>query len=196
MHGSLFDVKCSGFYCTHLDKDDFADPIVPSLAIPTEAPQPLPGTTTDGSEAASSLMAAMRHQNAGKELDISNANVPLAQIGPEKLPRCPKCHNLLRPGVVWFGESLPTDTIDAVDDFINESDKIDLILVIGTSAKVYPAAGYVDYARNKGARVAVVNMDTADIPGGPGGLTDKDWFFEGDAGVLVPEMLKPVIGEI
>ena len=141
-------------------------------------------------------MAAMRHQNAGKELDISNAAVSLASVRPEELPRCPKCHNLTRPGVVWFGESLPTDVLDAVDNFIEDEANIDLILVIGTSAKVYPAAGYVDIARHKGARVAVVNMDTSDIPGGPGGLTKEDWFFEGDAGVLVPEMLKPVIGEI
>lgn len=196
LHGSLFDVKCSGFYCTHVEKDDFTDPIVPALAIPTDAPQPLPGSTTDGSEAANSLMAAMRHQVAGRELDLSNASVPLARISPEQLPRCPKCHNLTRPGVVWFGESLPTDTIHAVDTFIAESGFIDLILVIGTSAKVYPAAGYVDVARKKGARVAVVNMDAADIPGGARGLTDRDWFFEGDAGVIIPEILKPVIGEV
>ena len=230
LHGSLFDVKCSGFYCTYLEKDNFADPIVPSLAIPLEAPKPMPSSSTDGSEAASSLMASMRYQNSGRELDISNANVPLAHIPPEELPRCPKCHNLLRPGVVWFGESLPTDTLDAIDQFLegstrsddpasivdqainrskgskdkagtldqftDQSSGIDLILVIGTSAKVYPAAGYVDIARQYGARVAVVNMDTTDIPGGSGGLTSRDWFFEGDAGVLVPEMLKPVIGEV
>ena len=195
LHGSLFDVKCSGFYCTHVEKDNFVDPIVPSLAIPTEAPQPLPTSSTDGPSAADSLMAAMRHRNAGQELDISNASVPLSRIDPEDLPRCPKCHSLTRPGVVWFGEPLPTDTLDAIDSFVDESARIDLIIVIGTSAKVYPAAGYVDVARQKGARVAVVNMDTSDIPGGPGGLTDQDWFFEGDAGVLVPEILKPAIGE-
>ena len=39
-------------------------------------------------------------------------------------------------------------------------------------------------------------MDHSDIPGGPGGLNENDWFFEGDAGVIVPEILKPVIGEI
>jgi NAD+-dependent protein deacetylase sirtuin 5 len=196
LHGSLFDVKCSGFYCNYVEQDNFVDPIVPALAIPQSAPEPLPSSNPDGSGAADSLMAAMRHQNNGKELDISNANVRLDPIPPEKLPRCPKCHNILRPGVVWFGESLPNDTLDAVHDFIDQSEAIDLILVIGTSAKVYPAAGYVDIAREKGARVAVVNMDHSDIPGGPGGLTDKDWFFAGDAGVLIPDMLKPLIGEV
>lgn len=75
-----------------------------------------------------------------------------------------------------------------------DSEKIDLILVIGTSAKVYPAAAYVDRARAKGARVAVVNMDRGDAPAS--GVTEQDWFFQGDAAEIVPTMLKGVVGEI
>lgn len=85
--------------------------------------------------------------------------------------------------------------MSAVGDFIESSPTIDLILVIGTSAQVYPAAGYVDMARMKGARVAVVNTDPNDCPG-EGGLKDGDWFFEGDASVIVPEILKGVVGEL
>lgn len=70
------------------------------------------------------------------------------------------------------------------------------MLVIGTSSKVWPAAGYVDYAREKGARVAVINMDRNDAPGGANGLDAGDWFFEGDASEIVPEILKSVIGEV
>ena len=127
-----------------------------------------------------------------REVDISDASNPLPQISIEDLPRCPKCKNhMTRPGVVWFGEALPGAVISAVDDFINSPTKIDLMLVIGTSAKVYPAAEYVDFARKKGARVAVINMDKADIP--RKGLSHKDWFFQGDAGELVPQLLSPVI---
>ena len=39
-------------------------------------------------------------------------------------------------------------------------------------------------------------MDTADIPGGEGALDEEDWFFQGDASILTPELLKPVIGDI
>ena len=99
---------------------------------------------------------------------------------------------MTRPGVVWFGEALPGAVISAVDEFIQNPRKIDLMLVIGTSAKVYPAAEYVDIARRKGARVAVINLDKADIP--RNGLTQKDWFFQGDAGELVPQMFSSVIG--
>lgn len=131
----------------------------------------------------------------GKELDISDDRVEMPEIDAKDLPHCPRCGDgLLRPGVVWFGERLPEKIINEVDNFIEEPKKIDLILVIGTSAQVYPAAGYIDKARAKGARVAVVNMDRADT--GRGGLEKGDWFFEGDAGVLVPELLKSEIGDI
>ena len=200
LHGSLFEVRCTGFYCDYSEQDNFTDPIVPALAIPTDGHQPEPAASDKtGAEAARSLYAAMNMANNGsRELDISDASIPLPQIPLSDLPHCPKCkHGLLRPGVVWFGERLPLDTLGAVDEFIRAPEKIDLIMVIGTSAKVYPAAGYVDIARGKGARVAVVNMDKTDIPGrGSGGMRPEDWFFEGDAGVIVPEMLRSVIGEI
>lgn len=54
----------------------------------------------------------------------------------------------------------------------------------------------MDKAREKGARVAVINMDRKDAPKGGGGLAKDDWFFEGDAGVILPELLSPVIGDI
>ena len=129
-----------------------------------------------------------------KELDIADENVHLPALKLNDLPRCPKCKTgVLRPGVVWFGETLPKDVINSVDDFISGPRKIDLIMVIGTSAAVYPAAGYVDSARAKGARVAVINMDANDVPAS--GLEDGDWFFQGDASKIVPELLKGVIGE-
>ena len=154
-----------------------------------------------GAEAADSLYAAMVKTNneasSSKELDISDERIPIPHINIQDLPHCPKCKSgLLRPGVVWFGEMLPGNVLSAIDNFIAKPEKIDLILVIGTSAKVYPAAGYVDLARAKGARVAVVNMDRADAPGGRNSMTKDDWFFEGDAGVIVPEILKSVVGNM
>ena len=138
-------------------------------------------------------MKGPKSSEEGKDLDIANAEIPISNIPVEELPRCPKCEKgLLRPGVVWFGEALPEKTMDAVDKFVEES-KIDLMLVIGTSGKVFPAARYIEEARYRGARVAVFNMDKQD---GKKGLTKQDWLFHGDAGVLLPELLKPVIGDI
>ena len=198
LHGSLFDVRCTGFYCNYSEQDNYTDPIVPALAIPTEGEQPEPAASDKtGAEATSSLYAVMKLGNSlSRELDISDASVPIAHIPPEDLPRCPQCKaGLLRPGVVWFGEALPLHTLSAVQLFIEDPRKIDLIMVIGTSAKVYPAAGYVELAQENGAKVAVINMDKADMPRLQGQQT-VDWFFEGDAGIIVPEILKAVVGEI
>lgn len=89
---------------------------------------------------------------------------------------------------------LPEKVLDDIDEWTQNSPKIDLIMVIGTSAKVYPAAGYVDQARARGARVAIINMDSNDVPAS--GLYKGDWFFEGDAAQIVPVLLENVIGEI
>jgi NAD-dependent deacetylase sirtuin 5 len=158
LHGSLFDVKCSDFFCSYVERDNYMDLIVP-------------------------------------DLDVSDINVTLPNIDYAHLPKCPQCkRGLLRPGVVWFGEMLPQGVLKDIDEWMATSTKIDLIMVIGTGAKVYPAAGYVDLARMRGARVAVINTDKNDVPAG--GLHDGDWFFEGDSAEIVPELLKAVNGHI
>jgi NAD-dependent deacetylase sirtuin 5 len=67
-------------------------------------------------------------------------------------------------------------------------------MVIGTTATVYPAAGYISHARARGARVAVVNMDGDDL-GAAAGLQNGDFLFLGDAAKLLPEMIKSVVVE-
>ncbi|KAI9776877.1 MAG: hypothetical protein M1839_009325 [Geoglossum umbratile] len=183
LHGSLFDVKCTSFYCNYVGSD-FSDPIAPALAIPA-------GRAAPNHEATDSLYTTL----GTADLDISDPTTTLPAIPLTALPHCPSCKTgLLRPGVVWFGEPLPGPTIGAIEAWIATAPTIDLILVIGTSSRVYPAAGYVDHARAKGARVAVVNTERGDAP--KGGLGGGDWFFQGDAGVVVPEILKAVIGEV
>ncbi|KAL4978780.1 DHS-like NAD/FAD-binding domain-containing protein [Aspergillus desertorum] len=199
LHGNLFTVKCTSFYCKYTRENDFTDPIVPALAVPKNLPEPRSfKDDKTGEEASKSLAKVMEQQKepeeGGTELDISDARIPLKPVSRDDLPHCPDCkEGLLRPGVVWFGESLPVQTLDSVDNWMNEG-KIDLMLVIGTSSRVWPAAGYAEQARAKGARMAIVNMDPNDM--GRGSFTSKDWFFQGDAGVIVPEILKSVIGEI
>lgn len=150
LHGTLFEVRCNNRKCGY-EEDNFEDPIVPSLATPTG------GQDTTTIEALKEAKAARQQ---GNELDISDVSVPISRIPTSELPHCPKCRkSLLRPNVVWFGESLPDKTLGEVEQYMHESrDGIDLIIVIGTSAKVYPAAGYIPAARDLGARVCVVNM--------------------------------------
>ncbi|KAL8948032.1 MAG: hypothetical protein Q9222_005748 [Ikaeria aurantiellina] len=197
VHGSLFDIRCTEFYCNYVERDNYVDPIVPALAIPKEVSQPMPSTADNtGEQAAKSLAAAMKGakpSDEGKDADISDAAIPIPSIDAKDLPQCPKCKKgLLRPGVVWFGEALPEKSMTAVDKFVEES-KIDLMMVIGTSAKVFPAARYVEEARYRGARIAVINMDKQH---GIRKMTKNDWFFQGDAGIILPDILYPVIGDI
>ena len=57
---------------------------------------------------------------------------------------CPECGAMLRPGVVWFGESLPRIVWDEAERAVSQAD---VLLVAGTSATVYPAAGLLHLAR-------------------------------------------------
>ncbi|KAI9835913.1 MAG: hypothetical protein M1819_001811 [Sarea resinae] len=193
LHGSLYDVKCTSFYCDYAERDNFTDPIVPALALPEAGSQPT-GFFEESMSVTTDEPVCRDIEGSTTEVDISDERVALPELRISDLPHCPKCKSgILRPAVVWFGESLPGQTLSAVEKWIDDSDRIDLIMVIGTSAKVWPAAGYVDSARAKGARVAVVNMDRADTPGD---LVDGDWFFEGDAAVVIPEILKSVVGDV
>ena len=69
---------------------------------------------------------------------------------PELPPRCSHCGGLARPAVVWFGETLRAEAVDAAA----EATACDVFLTVGTSAVVYPAAGLVHQARHQGAFTA------------------------------------------
>jgi NAD-dependent deacetylase len=73
---------------------------------------------------------------------------------PEIPPRCPECGALLRPDVVWFGESLPLEVLDAA---WAAAARCRLMLVVGTSAVVQPAASLPIVALRNGARLVEVN---------------------------------------
>jgi NAD-dependent deacetylase len=74
---------------------------------------------------------------------------------PAQPPTCPGCGGLARPGVVWFGESLsPTDLHAAA-----VACSCDVFIAIGTSAIVYPAAGFLQQAKAHGAFTAEINVD-------------------------------------
>jgi NAD-dependent deacetylase len=75
--------------------------------------------------------------------------VPLDQ------PRCPHCGELARPAVVWFGESLRREDVEAA----TSATTCDVFLTVGTSAIVYPAAGLVHDARRHGAFTAEINLE-------------------------------------
>lgn len=96
-------------------------------------------------------------------------------------PPCPACGAYLRPDVVWFGEALPEQ---ALADAWAAAQGCDLLLSIGTSGQVYPAAALPDLAYRAGATVAVINLDVE--TGSQGRLHQ----INGKAGVLLPALLE------
>lgn len=69
-------------------------------------------------------------------------------------PRCDRCQGQVRPGVVWFGESLPADAWLGANQL---AENCDVLLSVGTSALVYPAAALPEEAARRGATVVQVN---------------------------------------
>jgi NAD-dependent deacetylase len=79
---------------------------------------------------------------------------------PGRPPRCADCGNLLRPGVVWFGEMLPPAALQAAE---RAAACCGVALIVGTSGAVWPAAGLAAMARRAGAFVVIVNPHASEI---------------------------------
>ncbi|MBV9508169.1 MAG: NAD-dependent deacylase [Acidobacteriia bacterium] len=98
---------------------------------------------------------------------------------PQVPPLC-ACGGLARPGVVWFGESLPEGIMQQAE---HAAAAADVMLVVGTSALVYPAAGLIPYAKRAGATVMEFNLETTAFS------AMADFSFQGPAGELLPRLL-------
>jgi NAD-dependent deacetylase len=79
---------------------------------------------------------------------------------PEHLPRCQDCGTLARPDVIWFGESLNKG---ALEMSMEAASKARLMLVIGTSAIVHPAATFPMIARSVGAQLVEINPESTPL---------------------------------
>jgi len=99
---------------------------------------------------------------------------------PGRPPRCADCGNFVRPGVVWFGELLPFGAIDAAE---RAAKSCDVMLVVGTSGAVWPAAGLATMVRRAGAFVAIVNPHPSEID------AVADIVLRGTAATLLPQLL-------
>lgn len=82
---------------------------------------------------------------------------PVARMTP---PACPLCKNLVRPGVVWFGEGLPEREWTKAEERMREAD---LVIIIGTSGVVYPAAGLPVIAAQAGTPIIEITPQTTDL---------------------------------
>ncbi len=103
-----------------------------------------------------------------------DSRVPLSEIPP----RC-ECGALLRPDVVWFGEMLPEAALQRASE---AAAACTVMLVVGTSAVVQPAASLPWMAKSHGARVIVVNPEATPL------LDAADEVWLGPAGEVLPSL--------
>ncbi|MEW6238012.1 MAG: NAD-dependent deacylase [Candidatus Omnitrophota bacterium] len=100
---------------------------------------------------------------------------------PELPPRCPKCGGLLRPNVVWFGESIDAAAVDATERFLSQGEA-DVILVIGTEASF----GYIAHwaMRARGAKGTIIEINLGET----GFSSSADLDLRDRAGEILPRI--------
>ena len=96
-------------------------------------------------------------------------------------PRCPRCGAYLRPDVVWFGESLPPEALDAASQAARGCE---LFLSVGTSSLVYPAAALPYEAVENGATLVEINPNETPL------TRRADHSVRGPAGEVLPRLLR------
>ena len=97
----------------------------------------------------------------------------------QDIPPLCQCGSILRPDVVWFGEQLPRDAIEAAMRVAGESE---VMFVVGTSAMVYPAAAFPLLTKDSGGVVIEVNLERTDLS------PRADASLFGKAGEVLPEL--------
>ncbi|MDI6839308.1 MAG: NAD-dependent deacylase [bacterium] len=115
----------------------------------------------------------------GKIYDATKGPVPLGQ-SLENL-QC-DCGGLLRPDVVWFGESIPH-----IEAAFNASSTCDFMLVVGTSGTVEPAASLPYIAKRAGAFILEINLNETPL------TQVADYSIFGKAGEILPTLVQNLL---
>lgn len=115
-------------------------------------------------------------------LDTPRACCQPADLTDARPPACPHCGNLRRPAVVWFGETLPEQVLREAEA---AAGRCALMLVVGTSGAVYPAAGLAFTAHQAGAHVVIVNPERSELD------PVADTVLRGTAATVLPALLAP-----
>jgi NAD-dependent deacetylase len=95
-------------------------------------------------------------------------------------PRCPRCGAFLRPDVVWFEEMLPEAALARAEDAARRAE---VMLVVGTSAEVWPAAGLAHTAKVAGARIVEINPEATPLS------AVADDVLRAPAGIALPALV-------
>lgn len=102
-------------------------------------------------------------------------------IDVHEAPRCDKCGGMIRPDVVWFGETLPQDVFSEAE---RKSANADICFLVGTSAVVYPAAYIPISAKEAGATLVEINIEPTNI------TNQVDYPIFGKSGEVLPRIFE------
>ncbi len=134
-------------------------------------------------ETRESLQARLQALNPGAvaSADIApDGDAELADIPDFRIPECLVCGGVLKPKVVFFGESVPRPLVDAAHELVRKSDAL---LVVGSSLAVFSGFRFVRAAREQEKPIAIVNL------GPTRGDELADLRVEAMAGAILPELV-------
>lgn len=126
-------------------------------------------------------LEAFRCSDEGHPWDPSQFGASAGADHSTAVPVCDACGASIRPGVVWFGESLPDNAVRSAWASVEAADAV---LVVGTSAIVYPAAELPLVAQRQGASVIEINPDRTPLSQ----VTTVAWVER--AGAALPALVK------
>ena len=109
---------------------------------------------------------------------------PVEQVAKLPPPACKHCGGVLRPGVVWFGENLPSEIWQHAESVVSDCDAL---LVVGTSGVVYPAAGLPLLAKQNRKWVGEINPNVSDLS------NQVDLHWQTTAAQGLPELLEALL---
>ena len=101
--------------------------------------------------------------------------------GGERAPRCRPCGGLLKPATISFGQALPHDVLARAQTAV---ETCDLLLAVGSSLVVEPAASLPRAAGRAGARLIIVNRDPTPLDG------MADAVVRGEIGAVLPALVR------
>jgi NAD-dependent deacetylase len=112
---------------------------------------------------------------------VDTLDAVLAQLAERRAPRCPECGEILKPGVVMFGELLPERAMVRAESLCRETG---LLLVLGSSLEVWPVAGLPGKTVRAGGSLAIVNLDETPYDG------DAALVVRGRTATVLPEVAR------
>jgi NAD-dependent deacetylase len=116
--------------------------------------------------------------SCSKRFDFDTVYAMAEKANP---PPCSDCQGMIRPDVVFFGESLKTDVLRSA---FEKAQQCDFILAVGSSLVVYPAADIPVQAKRAGAKLVIINKDPTPLD------SAADYVLREASGEVLPKVVQ------